>query len=130
YRVNDTDLVARISGDEFLFLSNPITSAADVMNGVNQGLADLREPFLLRGRQLLISASVGVAIYPDHGSTFDELRRNADMAMYRAKHSSRGGAMLYQPSMGVAVATKLGEEQRLRRAVVERRFKAAVQPKV
>jgi EAL domain-containing protein (putative c-di-GMP-specific phosphodiesterase class I) len=52
------------------------------------------------------------------------------MAMYRAKHSTRGVAMLYQPSMGMAVATKLDKEQRLRRAVAERRFKAAVQPKV
>jgi diguanylate cyclase (GGDEF)-like protein len=130
YLVDDTDLVARISGDEFLFLSNPITSADDVMKAATRGLADLREPFLLRGRQLMISASVGVAIYPDHGTTFDELRRNADMAMYRAKHSTRGVAMLYQPSMGLAVATKLDKEQRLRRAVAERRFKAAVQPKV
>jgi diguanylate cyclase (GGDEF)-like protein len=128
--ITDTDLVARISGDEFLFMSNPITSAAALITAVSRGLVEMREPFLLRGRQLMISASVGVAIYPDHGTTFDELRRNADMAMYRAKNSTRGGVMLYQASMGTAVATKLDREQRLRRAVAERRFKAAVQPKI
>ncbi len=103
---------------------------AGVLETVSKSLADLREPFLLRGRQLMISASVGVAICPDHGTSIDELRRNADMAMYRAKHSTRGGVMLYHPSMGTAVASKLDKEQRLRRAVAERRFRAAVQPKV
>lgn len=130
YTADETDLVARVSGDEFLLLSNPIPSVAGVLAAVSESLANLREPFLLRGRQLMISASVGVAICPDHGSTVDELRRNADMAMYRAKHSTRGGVMLYHPSMGTAVASRLDKEQRLRHAVAERRFRAAVQPKV
>lgn len=130
YVVDDTDLVARISGDEFMFLINPITGVDGLMAAVGSGLADMREPFLLRGRQLMISASVGVAVYPDHGTTFDELRRNADMAMYRAKHTSRGTVSIYKPSIGSAMASRLDSEQELRRAVAERRFRAAVQPKV
>jgi diguanylate cyclase (GGDEF)-like protein len=130
YIVDDTDMVARISGDEFIFLSNPISGIASLMAAVSIGLAEMREPFLLRGRQLMISASVGVAVYPDHGTTFDELRRNADMAMYRAKNTARGTVALYKPAIASAVARRLDSEQELRRAVAERRFRAAVQPKV
>ncbi|MEO7124659.1 MAG: EAL domain-containing protein [Nakamurella sp.] len=130
YAPDETDLIARISGDEFMILANPIQSVADVLAAVGDGLVDIREAFVIRGRQLMVSASVGLAIYPDHGTTFDELRRNADMAMYRAKASTRGGAMIFQQSMSAAVASRTDQEQTLRRAVAERRFRAAVQPKV
>lgn len=130
YIIDPTDLVARISGDEFMFMANPISGIDGLMAAMDGGLSELREPFHLRGHQLMVSASVGVAVYPDHGATFDELRRNADIAMYRAKHVSRGRVALYQPSLASVVAGRLGAEQALRRAVAERRFTAAVQPKV
>lgn len=130
YVVDSTDIVARISGDEFMMLINPVNSITRVRDLVQEGLAEMREPFQVGGHQLMVSASVGLAFYPDHGASFEELRRNADMAMYRAKRTARGTSVTYEPSMGRAMAERLSQEQALRRAVAERRFRAVVQPKV
>lgn len=130
YTLDETDLVARISGDEFIVLANPIVDYERMMGIVRDGLMGMREPFTVGGRQLMVSASVGVAIYPQHGRTFDELRRNADIAMYRAKRTARGSVVEFEPSMALEVVDRLDREQALRGAVRQRRFCAVVQPKV
>lgn len=130
YALDDTDVVARISGDEFMILVNPVTDPDTVMRMVHRGLDQMRAPFDLGDHQLLVSASVGMAFYPEHGTTYDDLRRNADIAMYRAKRAARGSALVYEPSMGAAIAHRLEREQDLRRAIASRRFRAVMQPKV
>jgi c-di-GMP phosphodiesterase Gmr len=81
----ETDLLARISGDEFVLLVDPVQDEDHIVAIIDRLLEQLKQPFHLEGFEVFTSASIGVSIYPDHGTTYEELRRNADSAMYRAK---------------------------------------------
>jgi c-di-GMP phosphodiesterase Gmr len=129
-RVRETDLLARVSGDEFMLLINPVEDEAALQATVQGIIEDLRQPFLIDGFQCFTSASVGVSVYPAHGTTYETLRRNADTAMYRAKKGAKGSAIVFDAGMGEAVAARIELEQRLRLALRQRRFCCAFQPKV
>ena len=76
------------------------------------------------------SCSIGVSLYPEHGRTYDVLRRNADNAMYRAKHAAKGDAIIFDLNIAQAVTARMEVEQRLRLAIRDRKFCCAFQPKV
>ena len=78
----------------------------------------------------MISASIGIAFYPTHGTDYDALRRNADTAMYQAKTTSKGNAAYFNKAMGRKAAERISLEQRLRHSILEREFRCALQPKV
>ncbi|HWP26851.1 MAG TPA: EAL domain-containing protein [Xanthobacteraceae bacterium] len=129
-RLRDSDTLARISGDEFLLVLDPVEDDEHLRNTVTQILHDLKQPFHVKAFEIFTSASIGVSIYPDHGTTYEELRRNADNAMYRAKHGAKGEAVFFDTAMGRAIAARMEIEQRLRLAIRDRRFCCAFQPKV
>lgn len=83
--VRAMDSVARIGGDEFVVLLEDVHSADDIWQVANKLVAELARPVLLDGRSLSVTASVGVAIYPEDGTTPDALLQRADAAMYSAK---------------------------------------------
>jgi cyclic di-GMP phosphodiesterase Gmr len=128
--VRPGDTLARISGDEFLLLFNPIDTTEDLEPLVERIVEALKQPFFIEGHELLTSASLGASIYPLHGDTYEQLRRCADSAMYRAKRDRKGSVSYFNASMGDALTARMELEQRLRAAIRERRFKAAFQPKV
>jgi diguanylate cyclase (GGDEF)-like protein len=88
-RVRESDTVARIGGDEFVVLLRGIDSTHDAVNVGNSIRTSLNQAFLIEANKLMISCSIGIAIYPDHGNTETELSRRADEAMYRAKKAGR-----------------------------------------
>ena len=83
------DTASRLGGDEFVILLNDLHDASDVFGVVKKILETLAEPFSLSGREIRISASIGVAIYPADGEDLDGLLNDADAAMYRAKERGR-----------------------------------------
>jgi diguanylate cyclase (GGDEF)-like protein/PAS domain S-box-containing protein len=88
--VRKTDTVARMGGDEFLLLLSNIERMEDVAT-ISQSVLDvLRQPFIVDGREVSISASIGVAIYPDGGADVDTLVSRADKAMYEVKQKGNG----------------------------------------
>jgi diguanylate cyclase (GGDEF)-like protein/PAS domain S-box-containing protein len=88
--VRKTDTVARMGGDEFLLLLPNIERVEDVVT-ISQTAQDvLREPFIVDGREVSISASIGIAIYPDDGTDVDTLVNCADKAMYDSKQRGNG----------------------------------------
>ena len=87
-----SDTLARMGGDEFLVLIEECAGASASRSVAQSLISALQEPFLLHGRQLRISASIGIALYPGNGKNAAQLRRNADLAMYRAK--SLGGSQV------------------------------------
>jgi diguanylate cyclase (GGDEF)-like protein len=89
-------LVARIGGDEFAVLADDADGEADDLAA--RVLAAIRRPFALRGLELRVDASIGIATAPMHGGTLDELLRHADMTMYRAKAAHRG-ILRYSPGI-------------------------------
>jgi diguanylate cyclase (GGDEF)-like protein len=129
-RLRDSDMLARISGDEFLLLVDPVDRDEQVRVLVEHLLADLKQPFHIEAFEIFTSASLGVSIYPEHGRSYEALRRNADNAMYRAKHATKGGAVYFDASMGEAITARMELEQRLRLAIRDRKFCCAFQPKV
>jgi cyclic di-GMP phosphodiesterase Gmr len=129
-RLRDSDMLARISGDEFLLLLDPIEDTVQIGAIVGQILADLKQPFQIEAFEVFSSASIGVSVHPEHGLTYEELRRNADSAMYRAKSDAKGAAVYFDLNMGQAITARMELEQRLRLAIRDCRFCCAFQPKV
>lgn len=85
------DTVSRTGGDEFVLILNPLAAKVDHEQVLNRILACVRQPMALgNGVEVRVGASIGVAFYPDHGSTADQLLRQADQAMYEAKAHGRG----------------------------------------
>lgn len=128
--VRPSDVLGRISGDEFLLILNPLDDDAALAEIVSNLLQQLKEPFLIEGFEIFTSASIGLSIYPDHGHSYELLRRAADTAMYRIKEGAKGGAILFNPGMGRAMTARMAQEQRLRVAVRDGYFCCAFQPKV
>jgi diguanylate cyclase (GGDEF)-like protein len=129
-RVRESDMLARISGDEFVLLVNPVESEEQLRALVDDLLNELKQPFHIEAFEVFTSASIGVSIFPEHGLSYEELRRNADSAMYRAKSGSKGGAAFFDLNIGQSVSARMQLEQRLRLAIRDRRFCCAFQPKV
>jgi diguanylate cyclase (GGDEF)-like protein/PAS domain S-box-containing protein len=128
--VRSTDMLARISGDEFLLLIDPVESEDQIRTMINRILQELKKPFHVEAFEVFTSASVGVSLYPDHGTTYEALRRNADNAMYQAKTNSKGGAIYFDVAMGRSITARMELEQRLRLAIRDSKFCCAFQPKV
>jgi c-di-GMP phosphodiesterase Gmr len=125
-RLRPGDMLARISGDEFLLLLDRFDDAQEI----SDILKDLKQPFHIEAFEVFSSCSIGVSVYPEHGRSYDALRRNADNAMYRAKHAAKGDAVFFDLEMGQAITARMEVEQRLRLAIRDRRFCCAFQPKV
>jgi cyclic di-GMP phosphodiesterase Gmr len=128
--VRPTDMLARISGDEFVLLVNPVESDDHIYAVIDSLLEKLKEPFHIEGFEVFTSASIGVSIYPEHGRSYEELRRNADNAMYLAKSGAKGAAAFFDLKMGQSVTARMELEQRLRLAIRDCQFCCAFQPKV
>jgi diguanylate cyclase (GGDEF)-like protein len=87
--VRDSDTVERVGADEFDVLLREVDGAKSAMRVAEKIRLALSESFDIDGKTIEIGCSIGVAIYPDHGQTESELSRQADAAMYRAKHAGR-----------------------------------------
>jgi diguanylate cyclase (GGDEF)-like protein/PAS domain S-box-containing protein len=93
-----SDTVCRMGGDEFLVLLEGISKMEDVDKVADAILGGLREPIVLQDHELHVTTSLGIAIYPEHGEDPDNLIRNADIAMYRAKDKGRDNYHRYVAS--------------------------------
>jgi len=91
-------------------------------------IARLTEPFDLGGNVVRIGASVGVAFYPDHGASAEQLLRHADLAMYQAKLAGRGAYRIYEPAMTNKAARQASFENNLRLALERKEFAVYYQP--
>ena len=128
--LRDSDMLSRISGDEFLLLLSPIQSQDEVSEFMQSTLERLTAPFFLDNSEIFASTSVGVSLYPDHGRNFETLRQNADIAMYRIKNNGKGSAAFFDASMEREALARMKIEQSLRLAILDKRFCCAFQSKV
>lgn len=97
--LRESDTAARIGGDEFVVLLPTIETEQDAGIVAGKILHALNQPFELAGHRLNISSSIGVAVYPDHGSSEKQLVKSADIAMYHAKKNGRNNVKIYQQGM-------------------------------
>ncbi|MFS0827311.1 putative bifunctional diguanylate cyclase/phosphodiesterase [Pseudomonas phoenicis] len=122
------DSLCRLGGDEFAFMLRGNQDA--VMARVEALLTALQRPFDLHGTATLITGSVGLAWYPQHGMEVDSLLRHADTAMYVAKEAGRNGWRTYHADMTARLQARLELERDLRRAVQHDEFELWYQPKL
>jgi diguanylate cyclase (GGDEF)-like protein/PAS domain S-box-containing protein len=83
--MRQSDTVSRVGGDEFIICLEHIKTEQDAIAATQKIVDSLKQPFQILGQQIAVSASIGVAVYPDHGNEANDLLRHADQAMYRAK---------------------------------------------
>jgi predicted signal transduction protein with EAL and GGDEF domain len=122
--------VARLGGDEFVVLLTDVadeSQTAAVANRIRQSLA---EPLDCGGHRLVVTPSIGIAMYPQDGTDIEDLLVKADMAMYQAKDQGRNGYAFYGHSMAVRSLGRLELENDLRSAFQNGDFQIYYQPKV
>jgi cyclic di-GMP phosphodiesterase Gmr len=128
--LRESDMLSRISGDEFLLLLDPIRGEHEVTEYIDFVLRRLRAPFFIDGSEIFASASIGVGLCPEHGRSFDQLCQNADIAMYSAKNAGKGAAAFFDAGMEREALARMKVEQSLRLAILEKGFCCAFQAKV
>jgi diguanylate cyclase (GGDEF)-like protein len=122
------DLVARLGGDEFAIFLDNIRDVSDALRVANRITEKLAEPFSLRGKDVVISSSIGVATSASHYATADNMLRDADTAMYRAKAAGRGGSVLFDESMHLHAVERLHKESEMRQALEREEYFLCYQP--
>ncbi len=127
-RVYDT--VARLGGDEFAILLPEIRSGDDLGRVATKMLEALNQPFLLGGKEVFVSCSIGIALYPSDSTETDDLLKFADSAMYLAKYSGRNKFRFYSRELTESANERLMLESDLRRAIERKELELYYQPKV
>ena len=122
------DSLARLGGDEFAVLAENFSTPEDVPAIAERLLNALAEPFRIADHELFGSASVGVVVGGAQYRSVDAVLRDADIAMYRAKSSGRGGYEMFDPDMHATALKRLTLETELRRAVERKEFSIFYQP--
>jgi diguanylate cyclase (GGDEF)-like protein/PAS domain S-box-containing protein len=128
--VRETDTIARMGGDEFAILQVGVPQVADAAALARRIIDTVSEPYEIDSQQVVIGTSVGIAIGPGDGGTPDQLMRNADLALYRAKGDGRGAFCFFEAGMDAKVRERRAMEYDLRKALVAGEFELFYQPMV
>jgi diguanylate cyclase (GGDEF)-like protein/PAS domain S-box-containing protein len=128
--VREIDTVARLSGDEFVMLIEEIESIEGALIAAQRVLDQFAEPFTLAGTDVVVSPSIGLAIFPDHAERADELVKAADLAMYAAKAAGRNTIRMFESEQSQAALERAAKETLLRRALDRDQFEIYYQPAV
>ncbi len=126
--IREMDSLCRLGGDEFIILLHRISKVYDAQLVAEHLISQFKNVFTLDDRELVITASIGIACYPEDGSSADELLRNADTAMYRAKEMGRNTYQNYTASMNKDVSRRLALEEQLNGALTRDEFTVLYQP--
>jgi EAL domain-containing protein (putative c-di-GMP-specific phosphodiesterase class I) len=125
------DTLARIGGDEFVVLLENIVAMEDAAGQVARKILNcFAEPFSVDGHTLSCSCSIGISVFPSDATDPQMLIRDADTAMYNVKESGRGSYRYFSAEMNTRMQERLQLEIGLRKAIAERQFELAYQPKV
>ena len=128
-QARSSDTVARVGGDEFLVLLEDAQDAAACMAVANRILKSLSQPFQLGNKELQITCSIGIVVFPDHGDR-DHLIANADAAMYVAKRNGGNSFAVFEPHMGSDASEQLELQSDLRNAIQRQQMSLHYQPKI
>jgi diguanylate cyclase (GGDEF)-like protein/PAS domain S-box-containing protein len=123
------DTISRQGGDEFAILLPDLTSSDDATRVAQRMLDAMMQPFRLDGRELNITCSIGISLYPRDGRTIDSLTKNADTALYRAKDMGRNNYQFYLSGGTMLSRERLNLETDLRHAMNRRQLELYYQPK-
>ncbi|HVT36848.1 MAG TPA: EAL domain-containing protein, partial [Nevskiaceae bacterium] len=128
--VREGDTVARLGGDEFVIMLWDIAARDAISAIAGKLLAALSQPLSADGRELHVSASIGISVYPQDGENFETLLKHADVAMYRAKELGRSGYKFYTQEMSAQTDERVEMEAALRQALARDELSLHYQPQV
>ena len=124
----ETDFVARLGGDEFAIVQTGVRAPSDVVDLVERIFEAIRAPYDCLGHQVTTDASIGIALAPQDGSDFEQILKNADLAMYAAKSAGRRTWRFFEPAMDAQVRARRLLETDLRQAIADGGFEVYYQP--
>src|SRR5215212_9312908 len=124
------DIVARLGGDEFAILLEEVLSRSDAMRVAQRIIEELQVPFALKGHEVFITCSIGIAFRDSDQDSSEELIRNAAVAMHRTKEEGKACCRLFDPSMDAQMQERMRLENDLRRALKREEFVVHYQPVV
>jgi diguanylate cyclase (GGDEF)-like protein len=128
--LREGDTVGRVGGDEFVLILNDQSNEEVIFRAMQRITAKVAEPLTIDGKELYVTASAGISLYPQDGRDVDTLLKNADAAMYRAKEHGRSNFQFYTSEMNERVNDRLALENALRRALERKEFTLHYQQKV
>jgi diguanylate cyclase (GGDEF)-like protein/hemerythrin-like metal-binding protein/PAS domain S-box-containing protein len=130
-RLRDVDIVARLGGDEFVVLLEDIIHPEDAARVASEIISVLSKSFQLsQSNDVQIGASIGIGLYPEHGTNYEILMDHADAALYQAKDQGRGCYAYFSEDQTLAARERIALETRLRRAIEQNELRVYYQPQV
>jgi diguanylate cyclase (GGDEF)-like protein/PAS domain S-box-containing protein len=126
--VRNDDTVSRLGGDEFIVLLSSLHTEQEVLPIAEKILNSFKSPFILDGRELILTSSIGISIYPNDGKNPAELLRNADTAMYQSKEQGRNTFNFFTHEMNRGISRRLQVEEQLHGALERNEFQLYYQP--
>ncbi|MDO6710902.1 EAL domain-containing protein [Aliiglaciecola sp. 2_MG-2023] len=127
--VRKEDTVGRLGGDEFIVLLKGLAEPNDALAIAENLLKTFRKPFQLAGRELILTLSIGIAVYPENGNSASDLLRNADTAMYQAKALGRNTFSFFTSEMNKVMQRRFEIEEQMHVALERGEFEVYYQPK-
>lgn len=122
------DTISRQGGDEFTLILNNIQDETDITPTIHRIQSAFQNSLSIKGQELHVSMSIGIAVYPDNGNTTSELLKHADSAMYSAKAKGKNNYQFFSDDMSFVVSRKIALENELRRALANEEFLLHYQP--
>lgn len=126
--VTEFECVARIGGDEFALLQPELHNARQAEEFADRIHAALGAPFVINDQQVSIMTSIGIAFFPEHGSSLDQLMKNADVALYKAKSKGKGKTRVFNQELSTSTVRRLKIEHDLNGALPRNELHVAYQP--
>ncbi|MBW2471129.1 MAG: EAL domain-containing protein, partial [Deltaproteobacteria bacterium] len=130
HEIRTGDTLARLGGDEFMLLLPQPTSRLQAESVAQKLIASLQQPFFLRGKEVYVNVSIGIAVFPDDSNDINTLIKNADMAMYEVKSTGKNGYTFFNDKLEHAAAEKISIESGLRKALKNDELEIFYQPQL
>lgn len=127
-KIRETDTLARFGGDEFILICNSMDDPISIVNVVEKVMKSMEDPITIEEHTIYVTLSIGISIYPDDTEIADDLLKNADAAMYKAKSDGRNTYRFYTEDMTEKAYARIQLESCLRQAIVNEDFILYFQP--
>ncbi|HJV31765.1 MAG TPA: EAL domain-containing protein [Bacillales bacterium] len=128
--VCDDKMIARFGGDEFIIIVPSLVNEEEAIDFSREIMKVMEFPFDIYGQKFNITTSIGISLYPNHGTDMNTLIKNADLAMYRSKEIGRNCATLFTPDMKEHAIERMDKEILIRQALENKEFILHYQPKL
>lgn len=123
------DLLSRVGGDEFTLISSRLNNPSSARQLAERILNELNSPYPISGKLITVTASIGIAIFPNDGHTTEDLLRKADLALYKAKNCGKNTYQFYTEELSFSQHRESEVETQLRKALQNDEFELHFQPK-